>query len=77
MEKRLTGVMFCLIAAILFISRYITAAIFMSGVSSWSSDLFNRALEYVGTPLLVLSIISLVIGVAYLFMAEISDKVKK
>jgi Na+/pantothenate symporter len=77
MEKRLTGVVFCFIAAMLFVSRYVSAAIFMSGVSSWSSELFNAGLEYVGMPLLVLSIISFVVGVGYLFMAEKSDREKK
>lgn len=77
MEKRLTGVVFCFIAAILFVSRYISAAIYMSGTSTWSSDLFNAGLEYVGMPLLIISIISFVVGVGYLFMAEKSEIEKK
>ena len=70
MDKRGTGTVFCLIAAILFSTRYIAAAIFMSGVSSWDSGLFSSGLEYVGTPLLWGSIISLIIGVSYLLWAE-------
>lgn len=77
MGKRFVGIMFCFIAAILFSSRYIAAAIFMSGVSSWSADLFSAGLEYVGAELLLLSIISLVFGIGYLIWAEYSETVKK
>jgi hypothetical protein len=77
MNKRGTGAVFCLIAAILFASRYITAAIFMSGVSSWSSGLFGAGLQYVGTPLNTFSIISLIVGIGYLLWAEISEMKKK
>ena len=70
MNKRGAGVLFCLIAAILFSARYISAAIFMSGVVSWSKDLFLSSLEYIGYPLLSLSTLSLIVGVAYLIWAE-------
>ena len=70
MNKRGAGVIFCLIAAILFSARYIAAAIFMSGVLSWDATLFSAGLEYVGTPLLWGSIISLIIGIGYLLSAE-------
>ncbi len=70
MNKRGAGVLFCLIAAILFSARYISAAIFMSGVVSWSNDLFLSSLEYIGYPLLSLSTLSLIVGVAYLIWAE-------
>jgi hypothetical protein len=74
MGKRCVGVIFCLIAAILFSARYLAAAIFMSGVSSWSSELFNAALKYVGSPLRTLSILSLIVGAGYLVWAEVSEK---
>lgn len=76
MSKRCVGALFCLIASILFSVRYIAAAIFMSGVSSWDSSLFQAGLEYVGNPLLYLSIISLIVGVGYLFGGEILDEKK-
>ncbi len=74
MNRRGTGIVFILIAALLFISRYIAAAIFGSGAASWNEDLFAAMLEYVGTPLLILSIISLILGIVYLGWAEISKK---
>lgn len=77
MNKRGTGAIFCFIAATLFSTRYIAAAIYMSSVSSWDSNLFSNGLEYVGSPLLYLSIISLIIGVGYLICGELEDKKKK
>ena len=74
MSKRCVGVLFCLIASILFSTRYIAAAIFMSGVSSWDSGLFKAGLGYVGNPLLYWSILRLIVGVGYLFWGEVSDK---
>lgn len=49
----------------------------MSGVSSWDANLFSSGLEYVGSPLFYLSIISLIIGVDYLIWEELEDKKKK
>lgn len=70
MNKRGVGVIFCLISSILFSTRYIAAAIFMSGVLSWDKGLFDAGLEYVGTPLLFLSILSLIVGIIYLVWEE-------
>ena len=74
MNHRGAGVAFCSISAFLFGVRYISAAIFGSGVSSWDVFLFRAMLEYVGNGLTVASIISLLIGVAYLVCAEIKGK---
>lgn len=74
MGKRGVGAIFCLIAAILFSARYIVAAIFMSGASSWDDALFAAGLKYVGSPLLALSSISFIIGIGYLLWAEILEK---
>lgn len=53
MNKRIAGVMFCLIAGGLFAIRYIVAALFMSGVSSWNAMNFAAGLEYQGNGLLI------------------------
>lgn len=74
MGKRGVGAIFCLIAAILFSARYIAAAVFMSGVSSWDEALFAVGLKYIGSPLLTLSIVSFIIGIGYLVWAEVSEK---
>jgi multisubunit Na+/H+ antiporter MnhB subunit len=70
MNRRGTGVSFCFIAAFLFSVRYISSAIFGSGISSWDSELFNHMLTYVGNTLVVLSVISLGVGIIYLIKAE-------
>ena len=66
MNNKGTGAVFCLISAILMAARYLAAAIFMSGVSSWSNELFTAGLEYVGSPLLIASVIALIVGIAFL-----------
>lgn len=70
MNKRGAGVSFCFIAAFLFSTRYISAAIFGSCVSSWDSGLFNAMLDYTGNTLIILSVISLGVGIIYLIMAK-------
>ena len=66
MNNKGTGAVFCLISAILMAARYLAAAIFMSSLSSWSNELFTSGLEYVGSPLLIASIIALIVGIAFL-----------
>ena len=73
MNKRGTGVIFCLIAGLLYATKYLTAAIFMSGVSTWDESLFQRGLLCVGDRLSNFSVISLLIGIAYLVWAEIDE----
>lgn len=70
MNKRGTGVAFITIAAFLFSAKYISAAIFGSGVSSWDEELFNAMLSYVGSPLNTYSLISLIIGITYIAWGE-------
>lgn len=74
MNRRGTGAVFCLIAAILFACQYISAATFMSGITSWDANLFKAGLQCMGTPLTTLSIISLIVGVGYLLWAEVSKE---
>ncbi|MBD8036679.1 hypothetical protein H9635_07990 [Solibacillus sp. A46] len=73
MNKRGTGVAFIAIAAFLFSAKYISAAIFGSGVLSWNEELFNAMLTNVGSPLNVGSIIALIIGIAYLAWGEYEE----
>ena len=71
MSRRTTGVVFCFIASLLYAARYLAAAIFGSGVSTWSSDLFGSMLDYVGNGLLTWATIALVVGIAHLVWGEI------
>ncbi len=70
MNRRGAGVSFCIIATFLFSVRYITAAIYGSGISTLSSELFNNMLIYVGNTPVILSIISLAVNLIYLVKAE-------
>jgi hypothetical protein len=71
MNRRAAGVAFVAIAAFLFAARYVTAAIFGSGVNSWSRELFHGMLQYTGSALLVVSIIALIVGIIYLIVGEL------
>ena len=73
MSRRGAGVAFIAIAAFLFSAKYISAAIFGSGVLSWDKELFNAMLSYVGSPLSVCSIVALIIGVAYITWGEYEE----
>jgi hypothetical protein len=77
MNRRGTGVIFILISALLFSARYITAAIFSTGISTWSMELYQSMLGYTGNMLLIFSIISLVVGIIYLIFGEFQNRLEK
>ena len=73
MNNKGVGAVFCAIAAFLWAARYVAAAIFMSGVLSWDGELFRAGLSYVGSPLLIGAIISLIVGIAFLAAGVLQD----
>ncbi|TFD93681.1 hypothetical protein [Jeotgalibacillus sp. R-1-5s-1] len=73
MTRRGTGVAFIVIAAFLLASRYVTAAIFSTGLMDWDSSVFNNMLDYVGETLSTFSTIALIAGIAYLVWGEYED----
>ena len=77
MSRRATGTILLMISAILYSVRYLSAAIFGSGVSSWDQGLFNAMLEYVGDSPKNLSVLALIAGIIYLIWAEIEGTNKK
>lgn len=66
MNNKGIGTVFCLMSAILISAKYISAAIFMSGVNTWDATLFAAGLEYVGPVLSIASIIALIAGILFL-----------
>jgi hypothetical protein len=74
MSRRITGVIFIAISAWLYSTRFITAAIWGSGFSSWSADKFKNLLGYVDQDLTIWCIAALVIGLIYLVWGEFSEK---
>ena len=66
MNNKGIGAIFCLISAILISAKYMSAAIFMSNVTSWDEELFTSGLEYVGPFLSIASLVALIIGILFL-----------
>ncbi|MFS0777560.1 hypothetical protein ABC255_16350 [Neobacillus sp. 3P2-tot-E-2] len=73
MGRRGTGVAFIAISAFLISTKYISAAIFGSGVLSWDEQLFNGMLEYVGNLLSNFSLWTLIIGIGYIIWGEYDE----
>ena len=73
MSRRITGTLLLFIAAILYATRYLTAAIFGSGMVGWSTENFQALLQYVGSDLVIWSLIALVFGIIYLLWAELEQ----
>ena len=74
MNNKGVGAVFCLIAAILMAARYVTAALFMSSISTWSSDMFRASLEYIGPALPIAAIAALIVGVIFLAVGIFRDR---
>ena len=72
MSHRITGVVLIAIAAMLYSTHYLSAAIFATGISSWNADLFNAMRQYIGNGLTRWSLVALIVGVIYLVWAEAS-----
>ena len=70
MNNKVVGAIFCLISAVLFSAWYLSAACFMSGVSSWNSELFHAGLSYVGYLLPGLAAAALAVGVVFLVLGR-------
>lgn len=73
MNNKGVGTIFCLISAMLMCTRYIAAAIFMSGVSSRDSDLFSNGLECIGSPLKIASVLAFITGIIFLTVGIYQD----
>lgn len=66
MNNKGIGAVFCLISAILISAKYLSAAIFISGGTTWDATLFAAGLEYVGPFLSIASVVALIIGILFL-----------
>lgn len=74
MSDRGVGIALLAIGAFLYAARYVAAAIFMSGVSSWSADLFDAALEHVGPWLIRLALASAILGCVFFVRGELDRR---
>ncbi|MFZ5807950.1 MAG: hypothetical protein ACOY16_01595 [Chloroflexota bacterium] len=73
MSHRTTGVTLIAIAALLFCARYLAAAIFGSGMPSWSAENYRALLQYVGAGLVYWSVVALIVEIIELARAEKRD----
>jgi hypothetical protein len=76
MSRRATGVSFLAISAFLFATRFIAAAIWGTGFSSWNAEHFNNLLGYVDQGLTTWSFVALIFGFMFLIWAEIREMIK-
>lgn len=74
MNKKIIGSIFILISTILYCTRYISAAISGANAKSWSKEEFIAHLSYVPSSLMTLSIIAMIIGLAYFITGLIDLK---
>ena len=73
MSRRCAGVGLIGVAAVLYVTRYLAAALYSIGQrSSWSSEMFDAMVEYVGPRLWTWAVVALVAGVAYMVWAELT-----
>lgn len=70
MNKRGAGVVLWVTAAMLIAIHYLTTAIYLANVQTWSKEMFSSGLKYTGSLLDVLSALMFVMGAVYLFLAE-------
>ena len=61
------------ISALLFCTRYLSAAIFGSGVTGWNEEIFGSFLSYTGNTLVIVSLVALLPGIVYLLWAEVEE----
>lgn len=75
MKRQGIGIAFIAISAFLISSKFISAAIFGSGlgVSSWDKQLFDTMLDYVGDTLSNFSLWALIIGIVYIAWGEYDE----
>ena len=73
MSCRSTGGVLIAVAAFLYATRFVSAAIWGSGFSSWNAEHFTNLLGYVDQGLTNWSVIALVFGIAFLVWSEIDE----
>ncbi len=73
-NNKVAGAILCLGGAVLMSAWFISAACFMSGVSTWSGGMFRAGLDYVGSLLPGTAAVFLVAGVAFLVLGDRKEK---
>lgn len=76
MSRRTTGALLLVVSTILYMTRYLTAAILGSSTQGWSADLFAAMLQHVGYDLTTWSLVALIAALVYLIGAEVETFLK-
>jgi hypothetical protein len=71
MNRRAVGAVFCSLAVLLFLSRYVFALWYLgSGArGTWSATLFEGYLHYVGVAPWIMAAVFAIVGVIYLVLS--------
>ncbi len=77
MTRRTAGICLICTAAWLYATQFLTAAIFGSGVSTWSQDLFRSMMQVTNQGLILASKVALGVGIIYLIWAEVEAFIKR
>ena len=77
MNRRGAGIQLLAIATTLYVSRFVSAAIYGSSATYWNNELFQSMLKYIGNMPQTLSIIAALAGIIYLVWGEIDELRKK
>jgi hypothetical protein len=77
MSRRASGVAFIGYAALFYITRFLSAAIWGQGFSSWNAEGFQALLGYVDQGLSTVSLISLVVGGVYILWGELTELIAR
>lgn len=69
--KHLVGIVSLFISCVLYCCPYVCSAIYLSNSATYSNELFNMGVDYVGGYFFILSAIFFIVGVVYLVLAEL------
>ncbi len=70
MTRQLVGAVFLAVAAILYAARHVGAMVYNANKTGDMNEAYESALRVGGAELLTLSVIALVVGLAYLLWGE-------
>ncbi len=70
MTRQLVGSVFLAVAAILYAARHVGAMVYIANKTGDMNEAYGSALRVGGAELLTLSVIALVVGLAYLLWGE-------
>ncbi len=77
MNRRICGVIFCCMGALIYVVRHIIAAILGSQLTALSTEMYKSLLRISGTELLYISTAYILFGIVYIVVSEIVEILNK